>query len=209
MRQDIRRLDTPENRAYWASVKAAVDEWRVSRPAWARELEPDPVHEETPQGDPMAYMQHKRSCRLHACIVEHCEFCGPCTCGLDQAKQEARREDFQRLNLKRVEAAEAENKEAKSLIAQYVKTGDESALALADCSQTTLTLRSALERARNRWRGNSCPICGAAQDDPHTEACDAARAPARPIPLRGRSPRTHTADTASRTSSDPARRSDR
>ena len=26
---------------------------------------------------------------------------------------------------------------------------------------------------RNRWRGNNCPVCGAAQDDPHTDDCSA------------------------------------
>ena len=32
-----------------------------------------------------AWVQHKRTCRKNACIVDECEFRGPCTCGLDAA----------------------------------------------------------------------------------------------------------------------------
>lgn len=36
---NLRRMDTPENRAFWASVDRAKDEWEQTRPAWSRELE--------------------------------------------------------------------------------------------------------------------------------------------------------------------------
>ena len=38
------------------------------------------------------------------------------------------------------------------------------------------------EPERNRWRGNNCPACGAAQDDPHTDDCAAMPAPPLPHP---------------------------
>lgn len=36
---DIRRKDTPENRAFWESVERAKDEWENVKPDWARKLE--------------------------------------------------------------------------------------------------------------------------------------------------------------------------
>lgn len=36
---ELRRMDTPENRAFWASVTQAREEWERSKPDWARDLE--------------------------------------------------------------------------------------------------------------------------------------------------------------------------
>jgi hypothetical protein len=32
----LRNLDTPENRAFWASVRAAVEAWDAQEPEWSR-----------------------------------------------------------------------------------------------------------------------------------------------------------------------------
>jgi hypothetical protein len=42
---NLRRMDTPENRAFWASVEQAAKDLEASKPAWCRELE-------SPQADP-------------------------------------------------------------------------------------------------------------------------------------------------------------
>jgi hypothetical protein len=43
---ELRRKDTPENRAFWASVDQAKEEWERVRPDWSRAVsrEPQTLH---------------------------------------------------------------------------------------------------------------------------------------------------------------------
>lgn len=36
---DLKRKDTPENRAFWEFVEKTAEEWRRNRPSWAKKIE--------------------------------------------------------------------------------------------------------------------------------------------------------------------------
>jgi hypothetical protein len=68
----IRRMDTDENRAYWASVDRARDEWEANKPEWLRAIEQVKQRADrmSPEGRGLAIERGKISCNSCAIRLE-------------------------------------------------------------------------------------------------------------------------------------------